>query len=343
MNYYQHDEESNNIGDEHTLSWSIQLRPENEVEQGGSRNRFNTNEIPLDNNNVTRELLEIRSSRRLIIALIINTSILLFVISLFCSIVSILVKNWGVTCDRSLKIWCIVWFVRFLLSTIIRFVASTFANILGRTIPTAMLYFIHIIHIFGIAWWFYGIKLIFITPPDKNCSDTLIFAQILFWYQFILLLLPILLAFLLCISVFNLIHRIGLQRQSKSVPAELMDQIESMKLIDYINKLKNENYNVTIFYENNTNKEIIDHQSTGNYSNPLYNGNNTMDNEYIKYITLGKACPICVQDINDNDNIRILPCDVRHIYHKDCIDGWFQQNNACPICRSDVVLLLQNK
>ncbi|CAF0780638.1 unnamed protein product [Rotaria sordida] len=51
------------------------------------------------------------------------------------------------------------------------------------------------------------------------------------------------------------------------------------------------------------------------------------------------ACPICLMDI-ENDNERIhLPCS--HTFHRSCIYGWLQSNelmaHTCPMCREHIV------
>ena len=41
---------------------------------------------------------------------------------------------------------------------------------------------------------------------------------------------------------------------------------------------------------------------------------------------------ITLKDFEDNDIVRILPCD--HIYIKEDIDEWLLNNSyKCPICR----------
>lgn len=39
-------------------------------------------------------------------------------------------------------------------------------------------------------------------------------------------------------------------------------------------------------------------------------------------------CVICLEDLNIGDTIARLPCLC--IYHKSCIDNWFQVNRSCP-------------
>lgn len=44
-----------------------------------------------------------------------------------------------------------------------------------------------------------------------------------------------------------------------------------------------------------------------------------------------KNCSICLDDYNDDDQIKILPC--KHNFHVDCVDPWLKKNFTCPECR----------
>jgi hypothetical protein len=49
----------------------------------------------------------------------------------------------------------------------------------------------------------------------------------------------------------------------------------------------------------------------------------------------GDICTICQDDIDINQEIRILD-HCSHSFHRDCIDTWFQGNVNCPTCRHDI-------
>jgi Ring finger domain len=47
-----------------------------------------------------------------------------------------------------------------------------------------------------------------------------------------------------------------------------------------------------------------------------------------------ETCPICILDFEEGDDIRVLPCDEKHRFHKDCVDPWLLElSSSCPICR----------
>jgi hypothetical protein len=46
-------------------------------------------------------------------------------------------------------------------------------------------------------------------------------------------------------------------------------------------------------------------------------------------------CSICLN--KENKEIMILPCN--HNFHSDCLRQWLKNNNKCPICRSDKMII----
>ncbi|CAN6270778.1 unnamed protein product [Urochloa humidicola] len=49
-----------------------------------------------------------------------------------------------------------------------------------------------------------------------------------------------------------------------------------------------------------------------------------------------EACAICLEDYDNGDMIRHLPC--KHEFHKTCIDSWLTKwGTFCPICKLEVM------
>ena len=48
------------------------------------------------------------------------------------------------------------------------------------------------------------------------------------------------------------------------------------------------------------------------------------------------SCSICLDDFKTGDDIKKLNCT--HIFHKECLEPWLNDNNRnCPMCRSDIL------
>ena len=53
------------------------------------------------------------------------------------------------------------------------------------------------------------------------------------------------------------------------------------------------------------------------------------------------SCAICIEDFTDDSEIAELNCAENHIFHIECIQGWFEQQKKtgqmnCPMCRTAV-------
>jgi Ring finger domain len=49
----------------------------------------------------------------------------------------------------------------------------------------------------------------------------------------------------------------------------------------------------------------------------------------------GLECSVCLSDIAEGEEVRILP-KCNHGFHVKCIDMWFHSHSTCPLCRSAV-------
>mgnify|MGYP001166723081 CR=1 FL=1 len=46
-------------------------------------------------------------------------------------------------------------------------------------------------------------------------------------------------------------------------------------------------------------------------------------------------CSVCLDEFKDGDTIKKLNCN--HIFHKDCLEPWLNNNRNCPLCRQNIV------
>lgn len=56
-------------------------------------------------------------------------------------------------------------------------------------------------------------------------------------------------------------------------------------------------------------------------------------------------CCICMLQFEVEDNVKVMPCNKKHVFHNNCIDKWLSHNKACPTCRTEISnkLLSKNK
>jgi hypothetical protein len=47
-------------------------------------------------------------------------------------------------------------------------------------------------------------------------------------------------------------------------------------------------------------------------------------------------CCICMLHFDIGENIKLLPCNKKHIFHTACIDKWLSNNRNCPTCRKEI-------
>lgn len=48
------------------------------------------------------------------------------------------------------------------------------------------------------------------------------------------------------------------------------------------------------------------------------------------------VCSICICPFEKGDVIKLMPCNNKHIFHKDCIYKWLKHNKICPTCRKEI-------
>ena len=48
-----------------------------------------------------------------------------------------------------------------------------------------------------------------------------------------------------------------------------------------------------------------------------------------------EPCPICFMEFEKGEEMYRLKC--RHLFHKDCLAKWLEQQLSCPMCRAEVL------
>ncbi|XP_062079854.1 E3 ubiquitin-protein ligase BIG BROTHER-like [Humulus lupulus] len=94
-----------------------------------------------------------------------------------------------------------------------------------------------------------------------------------------------------------------------------------------------------------TNEDEIENSTSGYDSTVLQTlptRNEARDNKDVKVFHMGstlvgKDCNICLEKLHSNNRYQELLCTpCSHIFHKKCIERWFDKNKVCPLCRSAI-------
>ncbi|KAL5507337.1 hypothetical protein ACEPAH_6793 [Sanghuangporus vaninii] len=78
-------------------------------------------------------------------------------------------------------------------------------------------------------------------------------------------------------------------------------------------------------------------ETTSAIAHAPVNAETSADNSNLMPAAIGReTCPICIIDFEEGDDIRVLPCEGRHVFHQTCVDQWLLElSSSCPICRHD--------
>lgn len=49
-----------------------------------------------------------------------------------------------------------------------------------------------------------------------------------------------------------------------------------------------------------------------------------------------RECPVCLADFEPEETLRLLP-SCKHVFHRECIDAWFDSHSTCPLCRASLL------
>jgi E3 ubiquitin-protein ligase DOA10 len=53
---------------------------------------------------------------------------------------------------------------------------------------------------------------------------------------------------------------------------------------------------------------------------------------------LADNCVICMGDFELNQEVTPLPCDMRHVFHTECITQWMKTQTKCPLCKAEITV-----
>eukprot|EP00922_Rhytidocystis_sp_ex-Travisia-forbesii_P056337 GHVS01083426.1.p1 GENE.GHVS01083426.1~~GHVS01083426.1.p1 ORF type:complete len:404 (+),score=66.30 GHVS01083426.1:352-1563(+) len=274
-------------------------------------------------------------------------------------------------CDLHLKIWSLVWLSRAVLQTSLNLVITR-QRLTRQPVPHGIFFIVRFLHMLGIAWAFSGVYIIFYRPHcegDATQQFSLIISKAMFWFTAAVIIVPIALYILLLLCLPLLIYflvRFSVPHADRQpTPPDVLSQLEVKNFRDVVAGLRNQ-YNIEPLPRavSSTITNVLDNVSAllvapavdsavveemddagGAYrdlrdSRRMEKDDSKGEEPRPATITINRACPICMVDMDDGDEVMVMPCDARHFFHKTCVEQWLEGSQACPICRANIVTLL---
>jgi len=65
--------------------------------------------------------------------------------------------------------------------------------------------------------------------------------------------------------------------------------------------------------------------------------------ESLLIIPKNNNCPICLNEEIIKDKTELIVTSCRHLFHKECLNKWFETNKSCPICRAELNTSLRRR
>ena len=64
------------------------------------------------------------------------------------------------------------------------------------------------------------------------------------------------------------------------------------------------------------------------------------ETQYSKSKHVTEMCAICRVEFEEEMAVVQLPCDKRHVFHRNCIREWLTRKMQCPLCKASVIRIL---
>eukprot|EP00347_Sterkiella_histriomuscorum_P012713 403367501 len=120
------------------------------------------------------------------------------------------------------------------------------------------------------------------------------------------------------------------QTPTKQKVTSRLEKIESNNSVSTQNQEAKQNAVKDQINEKNFNNTMVSNK--GNNNNKYLNTNDNLD-QSLSFQSI--QCIICLDDIKLEDMVVQLKCNKDHIYHFECLKGWFREKSSCPLCRQE--------
>lgn len=260
--------------------------------------------------------------------------------------------TWNDSCDYNIKVWATVWLSVSCLRSLLGALLLTTGKLFG------LLQFI--LELFQFVWFLYGINPLFTNRPNGEWCNRVSKGWGLFGWilQAITFFFPCFL-FICCVPCFLCLTRfqwirnrllpwiIGPSEPSTNQTPTPDGVLSKLVPMTYAHAIANNLIDTdAVSQSSEVTKSILTlGGGFGHAMNSLMTRlNSNSQPESHEYIPARNTCPICVTEFTPDDEILLLPCDPRkHIYHNSCIREWLTKSQHCPMCRQNLVDIIQRE
>lgn len=253
--------------------------------------------------------------------------------------------------------WSLVWSALMLIH-IILLLSMSHVRLRGRQPPRFLFHAQRFIRSLNTVWFFCGIKPLFWDKPYNTSAINL--ARALWWIQAGFFLIPLFLYLLICLCLPCILAVLSQVRTPSPnelpTPEGVLSKLEVKKYDDLLELLRREfgvhevelRTSASRLHEALNRNPIVEVLTTGAIPSgrpdtTATDGTARPDQSLlgVQRLKIEKSCPICMVDFEKNDEVIVMPCDRRHFFHAECVKVWLRTSQFCPICRANIVTLIE--
>ncbi|KAH0472297.1 MAG: uncharacterized protein KVP18_004864 [Porospora cf. gigantea A] len=185
-----------------------------------------------------------------------------------------------------------------------------------------------LLFLFNFCWFLYGIKPCLVDPiPNATIRN---WARGLWYFQLAIMLIPVFFALVIFGLLLFIRHRRPLGQDK--MPAATAAALESMTYQQYLGKLTM----MPSAVPNDAENLRATLTKAASFLAPIPLGTSDTNDP-------PKECSVCLRNYSSDETVTLLPCNKFHLFHKACISEWFEKSRQCPLCRADIVELVDKK
>ncbi|KAK1443830.1 hypothetical protein BgAZ_207060 [Babesia gibsoni] len=213
--------------------------------------------------------------------------------------------------------------------------------------PRWLFYSKRVYRILTWVWLGFAVYFLILRPSENLHSTSCKIAFLLMWLTFAWNISPILAYAMLSIMLYPILSLIVRYRTqgglTPGLPKKLFQKLEVErfdKVLSRINRGETKlyhQYSKGTARTNSQNSITVSITRDDGEESDKHKGTNANSSESPNaMLALDYVCAICILEIGNSEKIFVMPCDMRHFFHRDCLKTWFKRSRMCPICRVNI-------